>query len=96
MISIMEGAAFILSRIDSYRQYGFICLSCSCSNPASKEAVCGLTEYLTCCHDTPQRLILTSDKTKVQQWVSVDGSHQFFHVFHHLDQLNSWNYEIAF
>ena len=95
MISILEGAAFVLTIIDSYRRYRFAFPVHVQILPPGKLSV-DLQNTSTCCHDIPQRLILTSDKTKVQQWVSADGSHRFFHVFHHLDQLNSWNYEITF
>lgn len=76
----MEGAAFILARIEPYSGYGFAFLVQSTD---SKATICGLPEYLIHSHDISHRLTLTSHNTKELQWVYVDGMHRFYHVFHH-------------
>lgn len=43
IISITEGAVFILTRIEPYSKYGFVFLA---QNTASKATICGFTENL--------------------------------------------------
>lgn len=92
MISIMEGAMFLLTRIDPYCGWGF---AFPVQNTAPKKlpADLGISSSLS-------RYCTQSDSEQLQNHnsatVYADGMWLSYHVFHHLHQLNSQNHEMAF
>lgn len=84
MISIMEGAAFFLTRIDPYSGFR---IAFSAQNTASKTTICGLKRMCVCAVIITRANWIWPAATLrgyCNEFMLVKGI-GFYHVFHHLD-----------